>query len=251
MLTWAPNSLEHEVQADGSVIPNLHSEGEEGCRQAVITAACCPKQNTIGHCQLTLQASSNLSQSCKQIRGHIQLGCRMVLLKIMPSNFVTIQTYYRTVTIYLKQKLTAIEPARGLGVSHRIVPVALSRAAHNPFSVVLGLPGLGLKTGAGDDLYKAEIPLIVDTTAALTIKMSVGGADLQKRNNVCRKMKSKSVSWGGRGGGLQGGDFAGKNLRVNTSNKVRGAHIDPEKAASEKRILHREHFVFRGHTNEI
>ena len=64
--------------------------------------------------------------------------------------------------------LTAIAPARGLGVSHRIVPVALSRAAHNPFSVVLGLPGLGLKTGAGDDLYNAETQLIGCTTAALT-----------------------------------------------------------------------------------
>ena len=29
-------------------------QGEEGCSQAVITAACRAKQNTIGHCQLTL-----------------------------------------------------------------------------------------------------------------------------------------------------------------------------------------------------
>lgn len=63
--------------------------------------------------------------------------------------------------------LTAIAPVRGLGVSHRIVPVAQSRAAHNPFSVVLGLPGLGLKTGAGDDLYKAETQLIVCTNGCI------------------------------------------------------------------------------------
>lgn len=37
-----------------------------------------------------------------------------------------------------------------------ILPVALSRAAHKPFIVVLGLPGLGLKTGAGDDLHNTE-----------------------------------------------------------------------------------------------
>ena len=79
-------------------------------------------------------------------------------------------------------KLTAIAPARGLGVSHRIVPVALSRAAHSPFSVVLGLPGLGLKTGAGDDLYDTETQLIVYTTAALTVDMSPGDADLYNRN---------------------------------------------------------------------
>jgi len=34
--------------------PICDFQGEEGCSQAVITAACCPKQNTIGHCQLTL-----------------------------------------------------------------------------------------------------------------------------------------------------------------------------------------------------
>ena len=49
--------------------------------------------------------------------------------------------------------LTAMAPSRGLGVSQMIAPVALSRAAHRPFSVVLGLPGLGLRTGAGDDLH--------------------------------------------------------------------------------------------------
>jgi len=70
--------------------------------------------------------------------------------------------------VKLPFSLTAIAPARGLGVSQRILPVALSRAAHNPFIVVLGLPGLGLKTGAGDDLYNTEIPLIVYATAALS-----------------------------------------------------------------------------------
>ena len=84
--------------------------------------------------------------------------------------------------------LTAIAPARGLGVCHRIVPVALSNAAQNPFSVVLGLPGLGLKTGAGDDLYNAEIPVILRTTAALTVHKSVGDADLYNRDSVWRIM---------------------------------------------------------------
>ena len=46
-----------------------------------------------------------------------------------------------------------MELLRGLGVSHRILPVAVSNAAHRPCNVILGLPGLGSRTGAGDDLH--------------------------------------------------------------------------------------------------
>ncbi len=97
--------------------------------------------------------------------------------------------------VNLPFRLTAIAPARGLGVSHKILPVALSKAAHNPFIVVLGLPGLGLKTGAGDDLHNAEIPLVVITTAALTIDMSAGGADLYSRNNVWKMVMRLLTYW--------------------------------------------------------
>ena len=58
----------------------------------------------------------------------------------------------------LSLALTAMAPPRGLGVSQMMVPVALSRAAHKPLSVVLGLPGLGLRTGAGDDLHSIKHP---------------------------------------------------------------------------------------------
>ena len=54
--------------------------------------------------------------------------------------------------------LTAMAPPRGLGVSQMIAPVALSRPAHKPLSVVLGLPGLGFRTGAGDDLHSIKLP---------------------------------------------------------------------------------------------
>lgn len=76
--------------------------------------------------------------------------------------------------VKLPFSLTAIAPARGLGVSQRILPVALSRAAHNPFIVVLGLPGLGLRTGAGDDLHNTKKSLMTCPVAALTTDLFAG-----------------------------------------------------------------------------
>jgi len=61
--------------------------------------------------------------------------------------------------------------------------------------VVLGLPGLGLKTGAGDDLYNAEIQSIVCKMTALTIHMSAGGADLYSRNNFWRMAMRLMKTW--------------------------------------------------------
>ena len=55
------------------------------------------------------------------------------------------------------------------------MPVALSRAAHNPFSVVLGLPRLGLKTGAGDDLCNTTKSMMARPVAAFNTQ---GGANL-------------------------------------------------------------------------
>ena len=56
------------------------------------------------------------------------------------------------VSLQVWGRLTAMDPSRGLAVSHRIAPVAQSRAAQIPLSVIFGLPSLGFSTGDIDSL---------------------------------------------------------------------------------------------------